>query len=121
MTQLLNEKSGWQTDGDKTIYHASPADSTWVQVLSIGSITQFDPVSDSVAFVSGNYYGDFLKTVDGGKSWTRIYMQDIIDGNNYFNFNFVDAQHGWLASDQGLFRTNDGGQTWDQIQPQVGY
>ena len=30
-------------------------------------------------------------------------------------------QHGWLASNQGLFRTNDGGQTWDQIQPKDGY
>ena len=116
---LRDNQSGWLTAGDKIIYHASPTDSTWVQVLPIGTITQFDPVSDDAAFVSYNYYGEFLKTVDGGKTWARILMDDIIDGNNYFHFNFVDAQHGWLASNQGLFRTTDGGLTWDQILPNI--
>jgi photosystem II stability/assembly factor-like uncharacterized protein len=46
-------------------------------------------------------------------------MQDIIDSSNHIYFNFLDAQHGWLSSDRGLFRTDDGGQTWDQIQPNV--
>lgn len=118
---LRDNQSGWLTAGDKIIYHASPAESTWVQVFPIGYITQFDPVSDDVAFVSYNSYGEFLKTVDGGKTWARILMDDMIDGNNYFHFNFVDAQHGWLASNQGLFRTTDGGLTWDQIQQKVGY
>ena len=117
---LKEDQAGWLMENDKTIYHANKSDSTWVPVLSFGAINQFDPVSANVAFLSDKYYGELLKTSDGGKTWTRIVFGDEID-NNFYHFHFVDEQQGWLASNKGLFSTNDGGQTWDQIQPQVGY
>jgi len=56
---------------------------------------------------------DVLHTTDGGRTWTRQFHR----GNGALAARdawFVDARHGWLASDlDGSIRaTSDGGRTW---------
>jgi len=118
---LMKDQSGWLMGGFGTIYHAESTDSNWVPVLEIGDISQFNPVTGSVAFVSSNMLGELLKTMDGGKTWTRISIEGIIVSHNYryFYSYFVDPQHGWLASNGSIFRTADGGLIWDQIMPKM--
>lgn len=117
---LRDDQAGWLMGSYKTLDHADKTDTTWVPVLEVGSISQFDPVTNSVAYVSANYYCELLKTIDGGRTWTRILIDGITEPDGYFNFYFVDPQHGWLVSNQGLFKTADGGLTWDQILPEIG-
>ncbi|MEA2647543.1 MAG: hypothetical protein QOE92_2626 [Chloroflexota bacterium] len=69
--------------------------------------------------------GGFLRVVrtsDGGKSW-RSSGQFQVAGYPS-GLQFVDNQHGWLSVDEGVsagratmsvFRTTDGGDTWEQV------
>jgi photosystem II stability/assembly factor-like uncharacterized protein len=56
---------------------------------------------------------DVLHTTDGGRTWTR----QLHRGNGGLAARdawFLDARHGWLASDLAgtIWSTNDGGMTW---------
>jgi photosystem II stability/assembly factor-like uncharacterized protein len=67
--------------------------------------------------------GNLLRTQDGGSTWTKITLPD---GYVADDISFVDAQHGWTATELGrkanqmdatgpvLFATADGGQTWQK-------
>jgi photosystem II stability/assembly factor-like uncharacterized protein len=56
---------------------------------------------------------------DAGASWQTLKMVNW-DGD----FSFIDDQHGWAvaraAQATALVRTEDGGRTWQQLQPQSG-
>lgn len=55
-------------------------------------------------------------THDGGKTWTGI--DDIAAaGSEATSVDFVDREHGWLATANGIFATSDGGTTWRQQLP----
>lgn len=118
---LAQEQGGWVLVENKGIYHASPGDSTWQMVLRLQSVLYFDPVSPQVAWVSGfdKVYGLTLqKTMDGGKTWLQFRLEGINDRSDaWFTFAFIDDMRGWLRTRQGLFRTTDGGLTWNQIIP----
>jgi photosystem II stability/assembly factor-like uncharacterized protein len=78
----------------------------------------------------------FYRTVDGGGTWQRCTWPttpDISrDGQGTFDWTFLDHTHGWvsvmrslnggtqsrmppLVRDETLFRTDDGGLTWQQV------
>lgn len=67
------------------------------------------------------------RTLDGGRTWLSSAALDLQDLNEFYwpsDLVFVDSQHGWLLLHVGvgmghdyvaLFRTNDGGKTWDRL------
>jgi photosystem II stability/assembly factor-like uncharacterized protein len=61
---------------------------------------------------------EFYSTEDGGKSWKK-FSEVTWDGS----FDFADRQTGWAVSRLGdhveLMRSDDGGQTWKLLEPQV--
>jgi hypothetical protein len=70
---------------------------------------EFDPVHDATVYVGG---GGFIKTVDGGQNWTRLFSSIIrevyIDPNN--------RNHLWIVIfSSEIFETWDGGLTWEPI------
>jgi photosystem II stability/assembly factor-like uncharacterized protein len=78
-------------------------------------------VDELVGFVSLENFTDgaILKTVDGGRSWTRKPVTDPQDNANLEGVGFVDGQLGWAGGwgDKdftGGFtsETRDGGETW---------
>ena len=54
-----------------------------------------------------------LKTINGGASWQVINLQQ-----DFSFIRFADAQTGFASGD-GLFRTTDGGLTWQRIQTDI--
>jgi photosystem II stability/assembly factor-like uncharacterized protein len=59
---------------------------------------------------------DLYATSDGGQSWTFLSSVDW-EGQ----FTFIDALNGWAIAEGGrLFRTEDSGKTWSQLEPRVG-
>jgi photosystem II stability/assembly factor-like uncharacterized protein len=78
-------------------------------------------VDESVGFVSLENFSDgaVLKTVDGGRTWTRKAVTDPQDNANLEGVGFVDERLGWAGgwgdrNFQGGFtsETRDGGETW---------
>lgn len=51
-----------------------------------------------------------VKTIDGGNTWTSLLTSDYI-----FDFFFFDGDNGFVNSVNGLSKTNDAGQTFNQL------
>lgn len=54
------------------------------------------------------------KTTDGGRTW---HEQPLVNdaGVRAFGVGFLDAEHGWVGTNQGGFETRDGGATWNPV------
>lgn len=100
----------WTRDGGANWHwHAylSPASNPWVASLSL--------VSPRLGWAL-NWGGDYLdsptttvsRSRDGGVTWTA---QRTLPGLSSSVF-FLDARQGWLAADNGVYATDDGGAHW---------
>ncbi|PIG94412.1 YCF48-related protein [Gloeocapsopsis sp. IPPAS B-1203] len=139
---FMNEDCGWVVGGkaDPTITNPSRDDvipvvlytedggKTWVN--RVADITSF-PLGEwgwkiqflnaNVGFVSLENFnqGAILKTIDGGKIWTRLRINDPQGNANLEGIGFVDENQGWVggwgdADFEGGFssETKDGGKNW---------
>jgi photosystem II stability/assembly factor-like uncharacterized protein len=100
-------------------------------VSSIGSmaVAPSDPniiyVGTGEACIRGDIsYGDGVyKSVDGGQTWTNIGLKDtrfigrvIVDPQDPNRVFVAALGHAYgLNTERGLFRTNDGGKTWEKV------
>ncbi len=143
---FMNEDCGWVVGGkaDKSItnptrdnvipvvLYTEDGGKTWVnRVADISSSfplgewgwkIQF--LNESVGFVSLENFnqGAILKTTDGGKTWTRLRINDPQENVNLEGVGFVDENLGWVGgwgydfeegNPTGLSsQTNDGGKNW---------
>ena len=101
------------------VMRSSDAGQTWQP-----SFTSVDGAAAESSFVDGLHgavvytqttgYGgaDVVAiTADGGSTWTtRLFRGRIYNG--VYDVDFVDPDHGWLASGSGLYASDDGGATW---------
>ena len=111
---LLAEKSG---------FAATPPE--WVKLTT----EPFKGKQDDMSFVSpdigwyGNGLGKLYRTTDGGQSWAKIWDKP---GTFIRALGFIDEQRGFLGNvgtnyypgvtdTQPLYRTSDGGKTWDAV------
>jgi photosystem II stability/assembly factor-like uncharacterized protein len=54
--------------------------------------------------------GLLLHTMDGGKSWSEVFVKD--KELFFHRIYFANTQYGWLFSRDRVYRTNDNGKTW---------
>jgi photosystem II stability/assembly factor-like uncharacterized protein len=89
------------------------------------SMTGLQFVSSSEGWAVGTDYdwktevetGWALHTTDGGATWTRV---DALTDALPNVVHFIDAGHGYVAGDDGVWSTADGGATWEQVAPGYG-
>jgi len=97
------------------IYTTHDRGNTW-------KYSKLDSPVDDLVFLNpqeGWAFGrEYYHTTDGGLSWVSVKRVNW-DGQ----FSFVDAVHGWAVAQNGdqiaLVYTQDGGQTWQIIEPAV--
>ncbi len=102
---------------------------TWTKVFSDtaigGRIWKIQFVTRQLAFgsVEPHYYPDtinMIRSTDGGNSWSMVHVGRIHNSTVFFGaeqgVGFRTAMNGYLVGYfNGMFRTFDGGATWDTI------
>lgn len=71
-------------------------------------------LNDTLAWASGAK-GTLLKTVDGGKNWTRLPAPDSIDFRSLWAFNDQQAIIASAGQPAKIYRTADGGNSWQLV------
>ncbi|MBN1394825.1 MAG: pre-peptidase C-terminal domain-containing protein, partial [Pirellulales bacterium] len=130
----------WRTD------NATDELPTWTQLtddaesLSIGALA-FDPTDPTgqtlIAGVgrfseynrAGGVLGGLMKTTNGGETWTALDGDGLLDGKNCISIAIrgetilvaVDNAESGSYDDVGIFRSEDGGETFTQISDGDGY
>lgn len=123
---VVSDKVVWASGTNGTFLKTTDGGTTW-QASTVPGAESRD-FRDIQAFDENTAYvvaiaepAEFYKTIDGGKSWTRIYYNDTA-GIFFGAIAFWDHNRAIAASDpiQGYFpiiTTDDGGATWQQITP----
>jgi len=80
------------------------------------SLRGLAPVSESVCWASGSG-GTWLKTLDGGGSWLwgKVAGLDTVDFRSIQAFNADTALVASAGQPAVIYRTEDGGKTWDKV------
>ena len=73
----------------------------------------------SIGYISGDFngYGGYLKTTDGGNTWTS----ELITFAPFQSIHFANADTGTAIGYGVYFRTTDGGATWNNPAPPENY
>jgi len=132
-----NENVWYVAVGSGGVWMTENAGTTWKPIFdnqpvySTGSIT-IDPSNPSIIWVGSGEnvggrhvgYGDGVyKSTDGGKSWNNVglksseHISEIIVHPNDSNVVYVASQGPLWSSggERGLFKTTDGGKSWNKI------
>ena len=133
---FVDDNTGFAVGTYDKIFKTTDGGITWNELrwtassapyISYTDVTFINPL---VGFVTGYEAPDrwtnfgfnyiILKTIDGGNTWTT-YRQDFAEGHRVVELQMVDQDVGYLLlkrgqlADDRLFRTGDGGQTWDEV------
>lgn len=89
---------------------------SWTLKSSINStssnINKIYFVDANIGFISRGYMDEILKTTDAGETWKV--NNDLTD--EILTFFFLDSQNGYSAGKYGvIFKTSNGGTTWDWL------
>ena len=86
----------------------------WNFVISpnFSNVFGISVVNENIFYIIGTgvSYSELLKTVDGGNTFVSICVNILNE-----NFQFINEQVGYYASNSGLFKTVDNGITWLQV------
>ncbi len=96
---------------DGLVYTTNDRGANWQQsgpLFTWDIVSDVDMFDDTYGIIVG-VNGTFLVTDDGGTTWGG---RGTGTSWNITGIAFEDAQHGWYASDEGIFYTQDGGQHW---------
>lgn len=128
---FINERTSWLagfvsstgSDPGTRLYRSNDGGESWQQVPIADDHTYIN----SVCFISekegwsvgrvwlkpGDMRGIVLHTKDGGKSWQET---PVGEGEQSFDrMFFVDSEHGWLLGSNNIYRSRNGGKSWESV------
>ncbi|HYV92905.1 MAG TPA: T9SS type A sorting domain-containing protein [Chitinophagales bacterium] len=115
---------GDQSDGYFTIFTTSDGGNNWTRVPQANMPASIAPDEASYTLSAegiGNTFwtvstaGRIWKTTDKGLHWNAYQSSET--SIDFSNLKMRDAQHGLWGVHDELYRTNDGGITWNEITP----
>lgn len=113
--KILDAEHYIVTGTESSIYTSSDAGIFW-DTLSLGMpnpLLTAEFTDQNTGWVSG-CCGMFMKTSDGGSSWSpEVYLTP---GYSINSIDFIDPVTGWIVGDAGyILRTTNGGINWDSL------
>jgi photosystem II stability/assembly factor-like uncharacterized protein len=114
---FYDAQNGWITGNNNYAFRTTDGGLNWLRMLSVpaGSWRLVDFISPTVGFIGAN--GACAFTNDGGQSWQL--RSGYPDCPIMYGMDFRDMNLGLVAGDHlsqgtGLYRTTDGGRTWNR-------
>lgn len=115
---FVNDKQGWVVGKGGVILHTEDGGKTWINQGNGNLIlNQVFFLNGMEGWAVGNSgpgldkpKGIILHTVDGGRNWKT---SDIEEKSNIAEIYFIDIKTGWLLAGTTVFRTTNGGKSWD--------
>ena len=125
--QFIDAKEGWAVGDEGVVWHTIDGGQSWEHQpsgvrASLRSVCFLDPYTGWAVgrqeLPCGGSVGVVLFTRDGGVAWKRL-LVNALPGINQVRF--INPKVGFLLTDgaeqfpSGLFKTTDGGKTWDPV------
>lgn len=117
---LLNDvyfsdnQTGWAVGDDGIIVNTTDGGQTWNTQAS-GATDKLRAVffidSNTGWAVGGMSNKTMLKTTDGGSNWQSLDANNIFS-NLMYDIAFADENTGWVITNDSIYMTSDGGNTW---------
>ena len=113
--EFINRFTGWAC-GDNKIYKTTNGGENWfTQTHPTNNLIQgIWPVDSMVVYASG-WFNTILKTSDGGENWIALRNGNPPDQPSFESPFFLNRDTGWICGDQIVFRTTNGGTTFDSV------
>jgi photosystem II stability/assembly factor-like uncharacterized protein len=118
---FIGRNQAWLVDSRKgELWRTTDAGKSWDKISgkTIGGKFWAVTFIDARRGWAANFEGQIYRTYDGGTNWT--FLSEPKGGpDNQPPFlsqqiSFVDETHGWLIDAFGIWRTDDGGSTWNR-------
>jgi len=111
--QFVDAQNGFAVGN--TVFRTTNGGQTWQNLGSLGTIYDVDFITPQVGYLRGNLF--IMKTTNGGASFSMVWDWQTFDPVS--GLDFIDENTGLVVGardDQpGVFRTTNGGETWDRI------
>ncbi|MEO8664320.1 MAG: YCF48-related protein [Ignavibacteria bacterium] len=112
--KFINKKTGWTCGNMGTIMKTTNGGNDWIRQNSQvpGEIlNKIFPVDSEVVYCVG-YFETILKSTDGGTNWSII-RHSSTQAPTYNSLFFLNRNVGWMAKNQYVLKTTNGGITFD--------
>lgn len=112
---FVNTQNGWAVGKNGTILVTYDGGQSWTQQTSgvYSHLNAVHFVNANIGWIAANN-GFVLKTTDGGINWIK---KDIVTSiyDYLTDIKFINSQVGYVTGDDAVYKTINGGETWNRI------
>jgi len=112
---MLNENTGYAGGSNSLLLKTTNGGTTWIALtIDLNNVFSVNFINENTGFCLGNSAAGALysaKTTDGGTYWKL----GLVDTFNTGASQFVNANTGYAVDSNGVFKSIDGGSTWNLV------
>lgn len=113
---FVDDKHGWAVGWAGTILRTDNGGAQWKQVHTPAAMWSLNSVyfKDAQNGWIAGMFGQILRSRDGGLTWQSVPVES---KSSFSAIVFDGAGHGWIASENGVLMSKDGGESWQPAGP----